>query len=80
MGHGRGNYAGQGWAQVGQVDLIWTNYGQKGLSLGLTIEVKVSGRIKLDRRQCLVMDYMHSEGKIDLRSILAGTCFTYNFI
>ena len=47
MGHARGNYAGQGWAQVGQVDLTWTNNGPKELWLGLTIEVKVYGDVFL---------------------------------
>ena len=43
--------------------------------MGYTIEVKVLGILKLERKQCLVMDYMHSKGKIDLRSILIGTYF-----
>ena len=51
MGHGRGNYAGQGWAQVGRVDLTWTNIRPKELTLGLTIEVKVLGRIKCERKE-----------------------------
>ena len=41
--------------------------------LGQTIEIKVYGRIKLERKEQLVMDYMHSKGKIDLRSILTGS-------
>ena len=80
MAHGSVNYAGQGWTQVGQVDLMGTNYGSKGLCLGLTIKVKVSSRIKPKRRQCLVMNYMHSKGKINLRSILTGAYSTYTFI
>ena len=80
MDNGRGNYAGQGWAQVGQVDLIWTNYEPKWLLLGLAIQVKVLGQMKLERKQCLVIDFMLSKGKIDLRSILTETYFTYNFI
>ena len=43
MGQGRGNYENHGWAWVGQVDPTWTNYGQKGLMLGLTIKDKVYG-------------------------------------
>ena len=43
MGHGWVNYLDQGWAQVGQVDLLWTNIGPKELSLRHTIEVKVYG-------------------------------------
>ena len=43
MGHGRGYYWKQGWAQVGQVDPTGTNYGKIGLMWGLTIEVKVNG-------------------------------------
>ena len=39
-----------GWAQVGQVDPNWTNYGKKRLSLGLMFKVKVDGIIKLERR------------------------------
>ena len=80
MAHGRGNYAGQGWAQVGQVDLTWTNIGPKELCLGLTIQVKVLGQFMLKRKHCLVIDNMHSKGKIDLRSILIWTYSTYNFI
>ena len=48
--------------------------------MGLTIQVKVLGQLKLKRKQCLVMDFMLSKEKIDLRSILNGTYFTYNFI
>ena len=50
MGHGRGNYAGQGWAQVGQLDLTWTNIGPKELCLGLTIQVKVLGHLMLEMK------------------------------
>ena len=80
MAHGAVNYEKQGWAQVGQVDLLWTNIGAKKPTMGCTIEVKVLGILKLERKQCLVMDFMLSKGKIDLRSILTGTYFTYNFI
>ena len=31
--------------------------------MGCTIEVKVLGILKLERKQCLVMDYIHSKGK-----------------
>ena len=41
--------------------------------MGCTIEVKVLGILKLRRKEYLVMDYMHSKGKIDLRNILTGT-------
>ena len=47
MGHGWVNYVGQGWAQVGQVDLTWTTIGPKELILGCTIEVKVYGDVFL---------------------------------
>ena len=50
MVHGRGNYARQGWAQIGQVGLTWTNIGPKELCLGLTIQVKVLGQLKLERK------------------------------
>ena len=79
MCHGRGNYEKQGWAQVGQVDPTWTNSGQKELILGFKIQDKVYGINLLEERQCLVIDYMHLKGKIDLNSVLAGTCFPYNF-
>ena len=48
MGHGAVNYLDWGWAQVGQVDLLWTNIGPKELSLGCTIEVKVNGGRSLE--------------------------------
>ena len=48
--------------------------------MGFTIKVKVLGILLLERKEYLVIDYMHFEGKIDLRSILIGTYFTYNFI
>ena len=79
MGHGRGKYEKHGWAQVGQVDPTWTNYGQKELILGFKIQVKVYGTDLLEEKQCLVMKYMHLKGKIDLNCVLAGTCFPYNF-
>ena len=77
MGQGRGNYGNHGWAQVGQVDPTWTNYGKKRLSLGLMFKVKVDGIIKLERRQCLATDFMHLKGKFGLNSVLAEICFTY---
>ena len=58
-----------------RVDLIWTKLGPKGLCLGFTIQVKVLGQLKLERKDCLVIDNMHSKGKIDLRSILIFELF-----
>ena len=63
MAHGAVNYEKQGWAQVGQVDLLWTNIWAKKRIMGCTIEVKVLGILKLEWKQCLVMDFMLSKGK-----------------
>ena len=50
MTHGSVNHEKQGWAQVGQVDLLWTNIGAKKPNMGCTVEVKVLGRIELERK------------------------------
>ena len=63
MAHGSVKYGKQGWAQVGQVDLLWTNIGAKKPNMGCTIEVEVLGILRLERKQCLVMDYMLSKEK-----------------
>ena len=52
MAHGAVNYEKQGWAQVGQVDLLWTNIGAKKPNMGCIIEIIVLGRIELERKQC----------------------------
>ena len=48
--------------------------------MGCTIEVKVLGILKLESKEYLVIDDVLPKGKIDLRSILIGTYFTYHFI
>ena len=49
MGHGRGNYEKQGWAQVDHVDPTWTNYGQKELILGFKFNIKLMAFICLKK-------------------------------
>ena len=80
MAHGSVKYLVQRWAQVGQVDLIWTNVGPKWLCLGCTIEVKVNGGIKLEERTDMARICMHLKGEIDLNRGLAVIWFPYNFI
>ena len=80
MGHGWVNYVGQGWAQVGQVDLTWTTIGPKELILGCTIEVKVYGDVFLKETAGKAVITRVLDGYFDLRSVLSEIWFPYNFI
>ena len=63
---------GKTWAWVGQVDLFWTNIGEKYLTWGSTITVKVYSIGFLVELVGLVRYYMQIKGNFDLTVISTG--------
>ena len=59
-------------AQVGQVDLSWTNIGKKNLTWGFKITVKVYGIGFLVKLVGLVRYYMQIKGNFDLTVFSTG--------
>ena len=59
-------------AQVGQVDLFWTNIGKKLLTWGFKITVKVYGIGFLVELVGLVRYYMQIKGNFDLTVFSTG--------
>ena len=53
------------WAQVGQVDLFWTNIGGKKLMLGPKTGVKVNDNGLLVERTGLALVFMYYNGYFD---------------
>ena len=60
------------WAWVGQVDLFWTNIGEKQLIWGFKITVKVYGIRFLVELVGLVRYYIQINGNFDLTVFSTG--------
>ena len=60
------------WAWVGQVDLFWTNIGEKQLTWGSKITVKVYGIGFLVELVGLVRYYMQIKENFDLTVVSTG--------
>ena len=60
------------WAWVGQVDLFWTNIGEKQPTWGFTITAKVYGIGFLVELTRLVRYYMQIKGNFDLTVVSTG--------